>query len=71
LPHFAEWGFDPTPNVARPVAIAFFSTAAVKDFASFLIEAEAKADRNAIEAELADEERILAAAGGRSTVDAK
>jgi hypothetical protein len=60
LPHFAEWGFDPTPNVARPVAIAFFSTAAVKDFASFLIEAE-----------LADEERILAAAGGRSTVDAK
>jgi hypothetical protein len=68
LPTLAEWGFDARPNVARPVAIAFFSQAAVKDFARFLIKAEAEAERGAIEAEIADEERIRASAGGRSTV---
>jgi hypothetical protein len=44
------------------------SQAAVKDFARFLIEAEAEAERKALEAEIADEERIREAGGG-STVD--
>jgi hypothetical protein len=46
LPTLAEWGavLDATPNVARPVAIAFFTTDAVTDFARALIDAEAKAE---------------------------
>jgi hypothetical protein len=72
LPTIAEWGdaLDSTPP-SRPCAIAFFSRAAAKDFANLLIAAEVEAERKALEAEIADEERIRAAAGGRSTVDAK
>jgi len=65
-----ETVLDSMPR-ARPCAMAFFSRAAVKDFASFLIAAEVEAERKALEAEIADEERIRAAAGGRSTVDAE
>jgi hypothetical protein len=42
--------------------------AAVRDFARFLIEAEAEAERKALEAEIADEERIREAGGGSTVV---
>jgi hypothetical protein len=68
LPTLAEWGasLDSTPNVARPVAIAFFTNSAVKDFASFLISAEREAERKAIADEIEDEERIRADAEAAS-----
>jgi hypothetical protein len=67
LPTIAEWGARlDAPLTSRLCAIAFFSQAAVRDFARFLIEAEAEAERKALEAEIADEERIRA--GGGSTV---
>jgi hypothetical protein len=68
LSTLAEWGpvLASSPDVARPVAIAFFTTDAVKDFARVLIDAKAEAERKAIEAELEDEERIRTAAGAAS-----
>jgi hypothetical protein len=68
LPTLAEWAavLDATPNVARPVAIAFFTTDAVTDFARALIDAEAEAERKALDAEIADEERIRKAGGGNT-----
>jgi hypothetical protein len=69
LPTIIEWGARlDAPLTSRPCAIAFFSQAAVRDFARFLIEAEAEAERKALEAEIADEERIREAGGGSTVV---